>query len=164
MLPVWSTEGLVYHNAFLFAKCTRYPALFKSHKMEEDLFTHVSSTTSHLNLYVSSSKRCMYSAGSRNKLPHLGYCGIAAGGGCCTAAHISHIRAESSPNSAEEKTQHTGEDHVRLTCKEAKWVPFSMQYVQFQDNSQQWYQNTLTECVVVLLWNVLILHILCISS
>lgn len=84
-----------------------------------------------------SSKRCLLSAGLKNKLPHLGYCGIAAGGGCCTAAHISHIRAESSPNSAEEKTQHTGEDHVRLTSKEAKLVQFSMQCVQFKDNSRQ---------------------------
>lgn len=37
----------------------------------------------------------------KDKLAHLGYCGIAAGCGCCTAALVSHTRAESSPNSAE---------------------------------------------------------------
>lgn len=39
----------------------------------------------------------------QNNHSHLGYCGIAADYGCCTAAHASHIHAGSFPNSAEEK-------------------------------------------------------------
>lgn len=51
--------------------------------------------------------------GVRDKLAHLGYCGIAAGCGCCTAERASHIHAASSPNSAEQQQQKHGEINLK---------------------------------------------------
>ncbi len=63
--------------------------------------------SSHLIIMRPTAQGVMFSTGVRGRLAHLGYCGIAAGCGCCTAAHASHTLAESSPNSAEGKKDST---------------------------------------------------------
>lgn len=54
-------------------------------------------------------------------LTHLGYCGIAAGCGCCRAAPASHTRAESSPNSAGWNDTMQYRDRDRGGFQPARW-------------------------------------------
>lgn len=78
----------------------------------------------------------IFSSRERDHLAHLGYCGTAAGCGCCTGARVSHTRAVSSPNSANE---HTGEDQGHVTSRGSKNIQplFKLSLLDFRKKKQK---------------------------
>lgn len=92
------------NSAFTLIACR---VLYCNHFLNSNRWNNIWSIPSLLTVFVNLSiMTCcdlfMFCYSVADGRAHLGYCGIAAGCGCCIAAHASHTRAVSSPNSAKE--------------------------------------------------------------